>query len=58
MDGRHLVAQLRRDDQLVRIPVMVLSAWRGVPPPGAVGVLHKPFDSAPLLRLVAQHLTP
>jgi CheY-like chemotaxis protein len=56
MDGWHVVARLRQNDELAQIPIVILSAWRElVPPPGAVGVLHKPFDAHALLQLVAEH---
>jgi CheY-like chemotaxis protein len=56
MDGWHFVEHVREHDELATIPIVIMSAWRGrPPPPGAVGVLSKPVNVPALLRLVADH---
>jgi CheY-like chemotaxis protein len=56
MDGWHFVEHVREHDDLATIPIVIMSAWRGRPPPaGAVGVLSKPVNVPALLRMVADH---
>lgn len=55
MDGWHFVAQLQHHEELAAIPIVIMSAWHGLPPAGAVGMLRKPVNVGALLRLVADH---
>lgn len=55
MDGRELVARLRADARLGKIPVLMLSA-RAAPEPGVARKLGKPFRADELLAAVAELL--
>ena len=56
MDGWHFADHVQKCDELATIPIVIMSAWRErPPPPGAVGVLHKPVNIGALLQLVADH---
>ena len=53
--GWEFLDALRRSDALVTIPVVVLSAYLGFPPLGAVAWVKKPFKPELLLKLVHEH---
>ena len=58
MDGHEFLAQHNADPLLARIPVVVISAGRhpkGSVVPGAVDLLHKPFDADDLIRIVQRY---
>lgn len=54
MDGRTLLATLKSDPDLQRIPVVVMTAARVFEAPGAAAVLRKPFHVDAVLELVEQ----
>jgi CheY-like chemotaxis protein len=55
MNGQQLVAALRADPRLARIPVVVMSGAVEIARPlGAVALVHKPFAPDALLRVVDQ----
>ena len=53
--GWEFLEALRRSDALVTIPVVVVSAYLGFPPLGAVAWVKKPFKPELLLKLVHEH---
>jgi CheY-like chemotaxis protein len=53
--GWEVLAELRGDPQLPRVPVGVISALVTETPLGTVGVLQKPLDLDRLLQLVHTH---
>ncbi len=54
MDGRTMLATLKSDPDLARIPVIVMTAARVFEAPGAAAVLRKPFHVDAILELVEQ----
>jgi CheY-like chemotaxis protein len=54
MGGREFLAQLRADDRLAPIPVVIVSAWptEARATPGAQGFIRKPIDLTMLLDVV------
>jgi CheY-like chemotaxis protein len=55
MNGWEFCAERKRDPELERIPVIVLSALGRVPGIDAAGYLQKPFELSDLLSAVRQH---
>jgi CheY-like chemotaxis protein len=56
MNGWQLLAELRADDKLARLPVVVISAaGEQPPPPGAAAFLRKPIRLDVLLAAVETH---
>jgi CheY-like chemotaxis protein len=56
MNGWQLLAELRADDQLAELPVVVISAAGEQPPPaGAAAFLRKPIRLDVLLTAVETH---
>ena len=53
--GWEFLEALRRSDALVTIPVVVVSAYLGFPPMGAVAWVKKPFKPDQLVALVREH---
>ena len=53
--GWEFLEAMRRSDALVTIPVVVVSAYLGFPPIGAVAWVKKPFRSDALIALVKEH---
>jgi CheY-like chemotaxis protein len=59
MDGWKFLAVVQGDPALATIPVVIASAHAAThAPTGIAGFLHKPFDLAELLRVVAEHCGP
>lgn len=56
MDGRRFREEQLRDEQLARIPVIVLSAERFADVPGVAAVLRKPLDLQQLSTAIARVL--
>ncbi len=57
MNGVELLQAMRRDDDLADIPVVIMTAAHDSLPPlagGADALLHKPFDSDSLIRVLEQ----
>jgi CheY-like chemotaxis protein len=50
--GWEVLSRLRRDPELARIPVIVVTATSGEPPPGATAFLRKPFGLTALFEAV------
>jgi CheY-like chemotaxis protein len=56
MDGWELLARLREDSELARVPKVVMTAWpRPDDLPEGVSVLSKPFEWDALLHVVRDH---
>jgi CheY-like chemotaxis protein len=56
MDGWELLARLREDSELARVPKVVMTAWpRPDDLPEGVSVLSKPFEWDTLLHVVRDH---
>lgn len=56
MNGWQLLAELRADDRLAELPVVVISAaGEQPPPPGAAAFLRKPIRLDALLTAVETH---
>jgi CheY-like chemotaxis protein len=56
MNGWQLLAELRADDRLAELPVVVISAaGEQPPPPGAAAFLRKPIRLDALLSAVETH---
>lgn len=56
MNGWQMLAELRADGKLRRVPVVVISAAGQLPPPqGAAAFLRKPITLEVLLETVEQH---
>ncbi len=56
MNGWQLLAELRADDRLAQLPVVVISAaGEQPPPPGAAAFLRKPIRLDVLLTAVETH---
>jgi CheY-like chemotaxis protein len=53
LDGWEVLEHMREDPELATVPVCVLSALTGTPPPRADFALRKPFKIEALLNLVA-----
>ncbi len=53
--GWEFLEAMRRSDALVTIPVVVVSAYLGFPPMGAVAWMKKPFKPDMLLSLIREH---
>lgn len=58
MDGLALLEKLQADAVLCTLPVLVVTALEGQPPPGVVGLLRKPVKMEVLLAAVARHYRP
>jgi CheY-like chemotaxis protein len=52
--GWEVLDLLRRSTTFVQIPIVVLSSYLTVPPPGAVAWLKKPCQSEELVRTVSR----
>jgi CheY-like chemotaxis protein len=56
MDGWELLARLREDSELARLPKVVMTAWpRPSDLPEGVAILTKPFELETLIRVVRNH---
>jgi CheY-like chemotaxis protein len=62
MDGRAFLEEHQRDPALARIPVVVVSAYRDMPPAidafAIAGHLRKPLDLGALLAALEKHRLP
>jgi CheY-like chemotaxis protein len=61
MSGREVVAALRADARLARIPVLIVTSEpprAGSPAEGTVGRLQKPYTAGQLVKLVREHVAP
>jgi len=62
MDGRQFLEEHQRDPALARIPVVVVSAYRDMPPSindfAIAGHVRKPLDLKELLTLLEKHRVP
>jgi CheY-like chemotaxis protein len=58
MDGMTFLHMKQLDEQLVHIPVVVVSATAEPPIPGALCVLRKPVEWEQLLLVIAEHAKP
>lgn len=56
--GWEFLEALRKSDTLITIPVVVVSAYLGFPPAGAVAWIKKPFKAEQLLGIVKEHARP
>jgi len=55
MDGREFLARVQADPVLRGCTVLIVTASFVELPPGAVGVLRKPYELSELLELLVQH---
>jgi CheY-like chemotaxis protein len=55
MDGWEFATRLRANPRLRSIPVVIISAFDELPPPGIVAFLRKPLKFDALLDLAAQY---
>lgn len=55
MDGWEFASRLRASQRLRSIPVVVISAFDELPPPGIVAFLRKPLKFDALMQLAAQY---
>jgi CheY-like chemotaxis protein len=55
MDGYAFLEKKKRDEHLMGIPVVVVSAVAEPPIPGAMAVLRKPVQWPQLMRAISQH---
>ena len=55
MDGPEFLTRVLADPVLCGCTVLVLTASHMQPPPGAAGILRKPFDFQALLEFVSRH---
>ena len=53
--GWEFLEAMRRSDSLVTIPVVIVSAYLGFPPMGAVAWVKKPFKADHLIGLIREH---
>lgn len=58
MDGWDFATRLRSSPRLRSIPVVIMSAFDELPPPGVVAFLQKPLKFEALMELVEQHCRP
>ena len=56
MDGWHVLAALRQDDELAQLPVIVATAGNDFQQLEGVHCVRKPFTIATILDAVQQHL--
>jgi CheY-like chemotaxis protein len=55
-NGWELMASLRDSTMLIDVPIVIVSAFSGSPPAGAIAWLRKPLRSEALLGVVKKHL--
>jgi CheY-like chemotaxis protein len=55
MDGYQFHEALKADPALRKLPVLILTAGRGSPPDGVLGVIHKPNVTDAVREMVRQY---